>query len=129
MPNIAIFAPNSSGTIAHISYCLSTIDDGFHLALSPALQLSDGLSFLLHRVVKFRLKTVRLNLELSFPELSVQNESDRKKFLSTPLRCVLEMAKTAISEKEIKKRFVFKNMELINAHEKRTKHHCFLVIF
>ena len=34
----------------------------------------------------------------------------------------MEMAKNlTISEKQIKKRFVFENMELINAHEKKEK--------
>ena len=83
--------------------------------------LSDFLSFLLHKVIKFRLKVVRLNLELSFPDLT---EKERRKiendFYKSLCDVFVEMAKNlTISEKEIKKRFVFKNMELINACEER----------
>ena len=81
---------------------------------------SDLLCFLLHRVVKFRRKVVRLNLQLAYPELSDKARSAIEKgFYKNLCDVFLEMAKNlTISEKEIKKRFVFKNMELINAHEK-----------
>ena len=81
---------------------------------------SDLLCFLLHRVVKFRRKVVRLNLQLAYPELSDEARSAIEKgFYKNLCDVFLEMAKNlTISEKEIKKRFVFKNMELINAHEK-----------
>ena len=36
---------------------------------------SDLLCFLLHRVVKFRRKVVRLNLQLAYPELSDKAEA------------------------------------------------------
>ena len=40
----------------------------------------------------------------------------------------MEMAKNlTISEKQIKKRFVFENMELINAHEKKRGKHYFAI--
>jgi len=81
---------------------------------------SDLLCFLLHRDVKFRRKVVRLNLQLAYPELSDEARSAIEKgFYKNLCDVFLEMAKNlTISEKEIKKRFVFKNMELINAHEK-----------
>lgn len=81
---------------------------------------SDLLCFLLHRVVKFRRKVVCLNLQLAYPELSDEARSAIEKgFYKNLCDVFLEMAKNlTISEKEIKKRFVFKNMELINAHEK-----------
>ena len=81
---------------------------------------SDLLCFLLHRVVKFRRKVVRLNLQLAYPELSDEARSAIEKgFYKNLCDVFLEMTKNlTISEKEIKKRFVFKNMELINAHEK-----------
>ena len=81
---------------------------------------SDLLCFLLHRVVKFRRKVVRLNLQLAYPEISDKARSAIEKgFYKNLCDVFLEMAKNlTISEKEIKKRFVFKNMELINAHEK-----------
>ena len=40
----------------------------------------------------------------------------------------MEMAKNlTISEKQINKRFVFQNMELINAHEKKGRKHYFII--
>lgn len=79
--------------------------------------LSDFLYFLLYNVFKFRLKVVRKNLKLSFPHLS-NNErlSIEKEFYTHLCDVFMEMAKNlTISEKQIKKRFVFENMELINA--------------
>ena len=82
MPNIAIFAPNSSPLQLLIFLIAYPLLMAVSILPYPLLYgLSDGLSFLLHRVVKFRLKTVRLNLELSFPELSVQErKAIEKKF-------------------------------------------------
>ena len=83
--------------------------------------LSDFLSFLLYKVFKFRLKVVRKNLKLSFPHLSNNEQlSIEKEFYTHLCDVFMEMAKNlTISEKQIKKRFVFENMELINAHEKK----------
>lgn len=83
--------------------------------------LSDFLSFLLYRVFRFRLTVVRKNLKLCFPDHSeaelLQIEKD---FYKNLCDVFMEMAKNlTISEKEIKKRFVFENMELINAHEEK----------
>ena len=83
--------------------------------------LSDVLSFLLYRIFKFRLKVVRKNLKLSLPHLS-ENEllKVERKFYKHFCDVFMEMAKNlTISEKQIKKRFVFENMELINAHESK----------
>ncbi|MGB1448423.1 MAG: lysophospholipid acyltransferase family protein [Flavobacteriaceae bacterium] len=83
--------------------------------------LSDFLSFLLYRVVQFRLKVVRKNLALSFPNLSPKERKViEKEFYRNLCDVFMEMAKNlTISEKNIKKRFVFENMELINAHEEK----------
>ena len=83
--------------------------------------LSDVLSFLLYRVFKFRLKVVRKNLKLSFPDLTNDERIGiEKKFYTHLCDVFMEMAKNlTISEKQIKKRFVFENMELINAHEEK----------
>lgn len=83
--------------------------------------ISNLLSFLLHRVVGFRLKVVRKNLKLSFPELSSEERSDiERKFYQNLSDVFLEMIKNlTISEREIKKRFQFENMHLINAHEQK----------
>ena len=108
MPNIAIFTPNSSPLQLLIFLIAYPLLMAVSILPYPLLYaLSDGLSFLLHRVVKFRLKTVRLNLELSFPELSAQERKTiEKKFYKHLCDVFLEMAKNlTISEKEIKKRF------------------------
>jgi KDO2-lipid IV(A) lauroyltransferase len=90
----------------------------------PILYLvSDGLCFLLYRVFKFRLKVVRLNLELSFPDKTFE---ERKKieheFYKNLCDIFLEMAKNiTISEKQIKKRFRFEGVELLNAYKKQKR--------
>jgi len=64
---------------------------------------------------------VKKNLKLSFPHLSINERlSIERKFYKHLCDVFMEMAKNlTISEKQIKKRFVFENMELINAHEKK----------
>ena len=131
MPNIAIFAPNSSPLqllIFLIAYPLLMTVSILPYPLLYAL--SDGLSFTSPRgKIPFKNRAFKSRIELSRVECS-RTKSDRKRDLSTPLRCVLRNGKNlTISEKEIKKRFVFKNMELINAHEKEQSTICFLVIF
>lgn len=83
--------------------------------------LSTILSFLLHKVVKFRLRVVRKNLRLAFPEKTEQALYQiEKQFYAHLCDVFLEMAKNlTISESDIKKRFKFENMELINASEER----------
>ena len=82
---------------------------------------SNVLSFILYRVVGFRLKVVRKNLKLCFPEYTrEERRAIERKFYKNLSDVFLEMAKNlTISEKQIKKRFKFENMELINAHEQR----------
>jgi len=82
---------------------------------------SNVLSFILYRVVGFRLKVVRKNLKLCFPEYTrEERRAIERKFYKNLSDVFLEMAKNlTISEKQIKKRFKFKNMELINAHEEK----------
>jgi len=82
---------------------------------------SNVLSFILYRVVGFRLKVVRKNLKLCFPEYTKEERrAIERKFYKNLSDVFLEMAKNlTISEKQIKKRFKFKNMELINAHEEK----------
>ena len=89
MPNIAIFTPNSSPLQLLIFLIAYPLLMAVSILPYPLLYaLSDGLSFLLHRVVKFRLKTVRLNLELSFPELSAQERKTiEKSFISISAMC------------------------------------------
>ena len=82
---------------------------------------SNVLSFILYRVVGFRLKVVRKNLKLCFPEYTrEERRAIERKFYKNLSDVFLEMAKNlTISEKQIKKRFKFENMELINAHEEK----------
>lgn len=84
---------------------------------------SDILYFLAYRVVKYRKKTVRLNLKLALPELTEEERRQiEKKFYRHFCDTLVEMIKTlTISEKEVKKRFVFTNIELINELEKQGK--------
>jgi KDO2-lipid IV(A) lauroyltransferase len=83
--------------------------------------LSNLLSFVLHRIVGFRIKVVQKNLKLSFPDLSdIERYAIERDFYKNICDVFLEMAKNlTISEKQIKKRFKFENMHLINAHEEK----------
>lgn len=83
--------------------------------------LSDTLSFLLYRIFGFRLKVVRSNIKRCFPEKSEKAQKEiEKEFYVHLCDVFLEMAKNlTISERNIKKRFKFINMDLINACEKR----------
>lgn len=83
--------------------------------------LSDALAFLLYRIVGFRRKVVRSNIARCFPEHTKKDQQRIEKQFYTHLCDVfLEMAKNlTISEKNIRKRFVFKNIDLINTCEKR----------
>lgn len=85
--------------------------------------LSDVIYFLLYRIVRYRVKTVRQNLALTLPHLS---ESERntieKMFYHHVCDMFLEMIKTAvISEKKIMKRYQFTNIELVKEYEQKGK--------
>ncbi|WP_417357525.1 lysophospholipid acyltransferase family protein [Flavobacterium sp.] len=85
--------------------------------------LSDFAYILVYHVIGYRKKTVRLNLALCLPELTeVQRKKTEKEFYRHFCDTIFEMAKTmTISDKEIEKRFVFENIELINEYEKKGK--------
>ncbi len=85
--------------------------------------IANPLSFFLHKVVGFRIKVVRKNLKLSFPALSEKERAEiERKFYLNLSDVLLEMIKNlTISEKQIKQRFKFENMQLINAHEKKNE--------
>ncbi|HUH26425.1 MAG TPA: hypothetical protein VLY87_07345 [Flavobacterium sp.] len=85
--------------------------------------LSNVVYFLLYKVIGYRVKTVRANLKLVFPEL---NDGERKQiekdFYIHLCDLFLEMVKTmTISVKELNKRFVFENPELIKEYEQKQK--------
>lgn len=84
---------------------------------------SDFICFFVYRVFGYRKKTVRKNLALTLPHLTNKERLDiEKKFFKHMCDMFLEMVKTmTISDKEIKKRFVFTNIEVLKEYEKRGK--------
>ena len=76
---------------------------------------SDVIYFIIYRVVGYRKKVVRSNLELVFPEKSEKEiKSIMRKFYHHLCDMMLEAIKSlTISEEEMKKRFTFSNVELI----------------
>lgn len=98
--------------IASILYLLSLLP-------FPVLYfLSDILYGILYYVFKYRRKVVLNNLLNSFPEKSRSEiELIEKRFYRYLADLMLESIKTlTISAKEIKKRFVFKNIEVLKKH-------------
>jgi len=85
--------------------------------------LSDFIYFLLYKVLKYRVKTVRYNLKLCFPERSADDlKSIEKKFYEHLCDLFLEMIKTlTIKPSELDKRFVYTNLELIKGYEAKQK--------
>ena len=85
--------------------------------------LSNIFYFLIYKVVKYRVKTVRYNLELTFPYLSfAERKAIEKKFYMHLCDLFLEMIKTiTISPKELDKRFVYTNIDLMKAYETKQK--------
>lgn len=85
--------------------------------------VSDMLFFLLYHVVGYRKKTVEDNLKLVFPEKS---EAERKKitkeFFHHLCDMILEAIKSMnISVEDMKARFKFTNIEVIQGYEKQEK--------
>jgi len=84
---------------------------------------SDFICFLIYRIVKYRKKTVRENLALALPHLTREERNViEKKFYQHMCDLFLEMIKTmTISDAEINKRFVFKNIDVLRNLEKKGK--------
>jgi Kdo2-lipid IVA lauroyltransferase/acyltransferase len=84
---------------------------------------SDFICFLIYRIVKYRKKTVRENLALALPHLTREERIViEKKFYHHMCDLFLEMIKTmTISDAEINKRFVFKNIDVLRNLEKKGK--------
>lgn len=84
---------------------------------------SDFVYILIYRVIGFRKKVVRSNLEMALPQLSEKERREiEKKFYHHLCDMFLEMIKTlSISKSEIEKRFVFKNLEVYKDLEKKGK--------
>ncbi|KOS05187.1 lipid A biosynthesis acyltransferase [Flavobacterium akiainvivens] len=85
--------------------------------------LSDFVYVLIYYIVGYRKKIVRKNFELCLPHLSAQEKKKvEKQFYHHFCDSFVEMVKTLnISDKEIKKRFVFTNFEVIHELEETGK--------
>lgn len=84
---------------------------------------SDFAYVLVYHVIGYRKKVVRLNLALCLPELTEeQRKKTEKEFYRHFCDTIVEMVKTiSISKKELEKRFVITNMEVINEYEAKGK--------
>ncbi|WCO03459.1 lysophospholipid acyltransferase family protein [Psychroserpens ponticola] len=84
---------------------------------------SDGLYFILYYIVGYRKKVVKENLNLVFPEKSEKEiKTITKKFFHHLCDMVVESIKSiSISEEEMKKRFVFTNIEEVHKIEDANK--------
>ncbi|MFN3969385.1 lysophospholipid acyltransferase family protein [Flavobacterium sp.] len=85
--------------------------------------VSDVIYLLIYYVIGYRRKIVRQNIQLALPHLSKKEQiTIEKKSYSHMCDMFLEMIKTmTISEKEIDKRFVFTNMEVLSDMEQKGK--------
>jgi len=83
--------------------------------------ISNGVYILLYYVFGYRRKVVRENLRRAFPERNLAEiEAIEKRFFKYLASLIFEIVKMSnISKKEIRKRFLFKNKELIQAHLNR----------
>jgi KDO2-lipid IV(A) lauroyltransferase len=86
-------------------------------------RVSDVVYFIVYYLVGYRKKTVTDNLKLVFPEKSSEEIIKiRKKFYAHMCDMFLENIKSiSISEEELKKRFVFTNLEELRRIEKLDK--------
>ena len=85
--------------------------------------LSDFLFLMIYYVIGYRKKVVRYNLELALPHLSFKERKIiEKKSYQHLCDMFLETVKTmSITQKQIDKRFVFKNIEVYHELEKKGK--------
>ncbi|HLV14465.1 MAG TPA: lysophospholipid acyltransferase family protein [Xanthomarina sp.] len=84
---------------------------------------SDAVYVLIYRILGYRTKTVRENLQLVFPDKSDKEiKIITKKFYHHLCDMVVESIKSmTISEAEMKKRFTFTNIELMQQLEKENR--------
>ena len=120
--NILIFAKKSVQLLIYIiSYPLL-----IGLSILPHFILygiADFLYIILYKLVGYRTKVVRKNLNLSFPEKSkAELVIVERTFYRHLCDIFIEMLKAlTISKKQVLKRFKFNNMELINQHLSQNK--------
>ena len=84
---------------------------------------SDGLFILIYNIIGYRKKVVVANLKLVFPEKSSEEiNTITKKFYHHFCDMIVESIKSmTITEKQMKKRFAFSNIELMTAFEDKGK--------
>lgn len=85
--------------------------------------ISNILSFLLHKVFKYRLKTVKKNLNLVFPNKDIHELDEiEKKFYSHFADISIESIKAyGMSEKEMKRRYTYENIDEIERIQEKNK--------
>ena len=85
--------------------------------------LSDVLYFLIYHVFRYRKQVVLENLQLAFPDKTQKERTAiSKKFFSHFTDLFVESIKAfSISEKEIRKRYAYKNPELVNLYFKKQR--------
>lgn len=85
--------------------------------------LSDCFYLILYKILKFRVKVVRKNLNIAFPFKSEIEKLDiEKKFYKHFCDIFLEMVKSyGMTEKEMKKRMTYTNLETIKKYEEQNR--------
>ena len=85
--------------------------------------LSDILKFLFHNVIKYRLKVVKKNIAIAFPELSIKKQKEIiSSFYKHLTDIFIEMIKSiSLTKKQAVKRYSFKNLDLLRTHKKNNK--------
>lgn len=91
------------------------------LPLSILYVLADGAYLVLYHAIRYRRKVVYENLHNAFPEKGpTEIELIAKRYYKHLSCLMVEIIKMAsISESELKRRFTFKNLHLINAYHER----------
>ena len=85
--------------------------------------VSDVLYILMYHLFGYRIKTVKANLKLVFPEKSdLEIKKITRKFYHHFCDMILESIKSmTISKESMKSRYTFKNLEIIKDFEKKIK--------
>ena len=91
--------------------------------------VSDGVYILVYHIIGYRKKTVRHNLDLAFPAKSkAEKKKLEKRFYHHLCDMFLEIVKSiSITEKEMRKRFVFENLELVKNYENNNQSILFMI--
>ena len=86
-------------------------------------KISDFISFLLHKVFKYRLKTVKKNLSLAFPNKTLKElDLIEKKFYNHFADISIESIKAyGMNEEQMKERYTYDNIEVLKKIQKKNK--------